>query len=49
MFLMIKAINQLQRIKEEPPAEPDTKECSYCFSTIPIKATRCPFCTSELE
>ena len=49
VFLLIKAINQLQRIKEEPPAEPTTKDCPYCLSSIPIKATRCPQCTSELN
>jgi large conductance mechanosensitive channel len=49
VFMLIKGINKLERQKEEPPAEPTTKECPYCFSTIPIKATRCPGCTSELS
>jgi large conductance mechanosensitive channel len=31
------------------PAAPTTKECPYCFSSIPVKATRCPNCTSELK
>jgi len=48
MFLLIRGINRLQK-EEESPAEPVTKECPYCFSTIPIEATRCPHCTSELE
>ena len=48
VFMLIKGINRLERQKEEPPAEPTTKECPFCFSTIPIKATRCPSCTSEL-
>jgi large conductance mechanosensitive channel len=48
MFLLIRAINQLQKEEETPPTEPTTKECAYCLSTIPIKATRCPHCTSEL-
>jgi large conductance mechanosensitive channel len=48
VFLLIKGINQLQRKKEEPPAEPTTKDCPFCLSTIAIKATRCPHCTSEL-
>lgn len=48
MFLLIRAVNQLQKGEETPPAEPTTKECVYCLSTIPIKATRCPHCTSEL-
>ena len=49
VFLLIKGINQLKRKEEAPPAEPTTKECQYCFSTVPIKATRCAFCTSELK
>lgn len=49
VFLLIKAINQIRRKEEAPPAEPTTKDCSFCFSTIPIKATRCPHCTSELS
>ena len=51
IFLVVKQINKLQAIgkKEEAPAAPTTKECPHCFSTIPIKATRCPNCTSELK
>ena len=49
VFLVIRSINRLKREKEEPAAEPTTKNCPYCQSTIPIKATRCPFCTSELK
>jgi large conductance mechanosensitive channel len=48
MFLLIRSINRLRREEEAPPAEPTTKECPYCLSTIPIKATLCAFCTSEL-
>ena len=49
IFLMVKGINRLQK-KPVPaaPAAPVTKECPRCFSVIPIKATRCPNCTSEL-
>ena len=50
IFWIIKAANKTK--KEEapaPPAEPTTKDCPYCFSTIAIKATRCPNCTSELK
>jgi len=47
VFLLIKNINRLQ--KEEAPAAPDTKECPFCASTIALKATRCPHCTSELK
>jgi large conductance mechanosensitive channel len=46
VFLLIKSINKLQ--KQEAAAEPTTKECGFCFSSIPLKASRCPHCTSEL-
>ena len=49
VFLLIRAINKLQREEEAPPEEPTTKECPHCLSTIPIKATRCGHCTSELS
>lgn len=48
VFLLIKGINKLQREKEVPPAAPTTKECPFCMTAIPIKATRCPHCTSTL-
>ena len=47
VFMVIKSLNRMKR-EEEAPAEPNTKECQYCFSTIAIKATRCPNCTSEV-
>jgi large conductance mechanosensitive channel len=46
IFLVIKQMNRLKKV--EPPKEPATKDCPECCSTIPIKATRCPNCTSEL-
>ena len=49
VFLLIRMINKLKRQEVAPPAAPTTKECGYCFSSIPIKATRCPNCTSELK
>ena len=49
IFLFIRSINKLKRKEDAAPAVPTTKECAYCFSTIPIKATRCPHCTSELK
>ncbi|MCI0708886.1 MAG: large-conductance mechanosensitive channel protein MscL [Chloroflexi bacterium] len=50
VFLLIKQMNRLFA-KEQPPAdeEPTTRDCPYCLQTVPIKATRCPYCTSELE
>jgi len=48
MFLLVRAINQLRRKEPAAPAAPTTKECPYCLSTIPIKAVRCAYCTSEL-
>ncbi len=48
VFLLVKQINALKR-KEEPPAAPTTKDCPFCLSTVPLKATRCPHCTSELK
>jgi large conductance mechanosensitive channel len=48
IFLLVRSINKLKRQEEAPPEEPTTKECPQCYSTIPIKATRCAFCTSEL-
>jgi large conductance mechanosensitive channel len=48
-FVIFLMIRQLTKLKKEPePAVPTTKDCSHCFSVIPIKATRCPHCTSEL-
>lgn len=49
VFLLVKSVNKLKRQQEAPPPIPTIKECIYCFSTIPIKATRCPYCTSELK
>jgi large conductance mechanosensitive channel len=50
VFLLVKAINTTkEKMKKEPPAaDPATKDCPRCLSTINIKATRCPNCTSDL-
>ena len=48
IFLVIRQINKLRR-KAEAAAAPATKECPYCFSAVPVKAVRCPFCTSTLK
>ncbi len=49
IFLIVKRVNRLW--SDEPPEtkEPTTKNCPYCVSTIPVKATRCPECTSQLQ
>ncbi|MGC9397360.1 MAG: large conductance mechanosensitive channel protein MscL [Anaerolineae bacterium] len=49
IFLLIRQINRMKKEEPEAPAEPTTKTCPYCFTDIPIKATRCPHCTSQLE
>jgi large conductance mechanosensitive channel len=47
IFLLVKGIN---RMKQEPePAPATTRECPFCLSTIPIKASRCAHCTSEIK
>ena len=46
VFLVVKGMNKMQR--QEAPPPPDTKECSFCLSTIPLKASRCPHCTSQV-
>ena len=47
VFLLVRAANRLK--PQEAPAAPTTKECPYCRMAIPIGATRCPQCTSELR
>ena len=49
IFLLIRQVNRLKSAPAPAPAAPTTKQCPYCVSTIPIKATRCAFCTSELK
>lgn len=49
IFLLIRQVNRLKRQPQPAPAVPTTKECPYCVSSIAIKATRCPQCTSELK
>ena len=49
VFLLVRAINTLKRQEEVAPPPPDKKDCPYCFSTVAIRATRCPNCTSQLE
>lgn len=46
IFMMVRIMNRIQ--KPAPVADPTTKDCPYCFSTISLKAKRCPNCTSQL-
>jgi len=46
IFMLVRAMNRLR--EPEPAAAPTTKECPHCFTKIPLKATRCPNCTSQL-
>jgi len=49
VFLLVRQINRLKRETPVPPPAPTEKPCPYCISTIPLAATRCPHCTSELR
>ena len=50
LFLLIRGINKLVAIgRKKEEAAPTTKQCPYCLSDIPLAATRCPHCTSELK
>jgi large conductance mechanosensitive channel len=49
IFLVVRQVNRMRAKPAAAPAEPTTKECPYCFSVIPIKAVRCPNCTSDLK
>jgi large conductance mechanosensitive channel len=47
IFMLVRAMNSMK--KPAPAAAPTTKECTFCHTAIPLKATRCPNCTSELR
>lgn len=49
IFMVIKGMNSMKAKEVETPKEPTTKDCPKCLSQVPIKATRCAHCTSELE
>ena len=49
LFSIIKAMNEFKKQQEEPEEAPTTKECPFCKSEIPLEATRCPHCTSQLD
>ncbi len=48
VFLLVRSVNAMHRRAEAEPAAPATKECRYCATAIPLRATRCPQCTSQL-
>jgi large conductance mechanosensitive channel len=48
VFLVVRAVNRLMPKKVEAPPAPTTRECPFCATEIPLKATRCPNCTSNL-
>jgi len=48
VFILVKQVNRMKREPAPVPVEPTTKDCPYCQSQIPIKAVRCPHCTSQL-
>jgi large conductance mechanosensitive channel len=51
VFFLVKQINRVKRMTagEKPAKIPNTKECTFCFSVIALKATRCPQCTSVVK
>jgi large conductance mechanosensitive channel len=49
IFMLLRPINRMKKKPAEAAVEPTTKECPFCISTVPVKAIRCPFCTSELS
>jgi large conductance mechanosensitive channel len=48
VFLLVRGMNRLQRKEEAAPAAPTTRTCPFCATDIPLAATRCPHCTSEV-
>lgn len=49
VFLLVKTMNRLKREEAVSPAEPTTRDCPFCCSAIPLQASRCPQCTSEVK
>jgi large conductance mechanosensitive channel len=49
IFMVVRAMNRLEKKEEAPPAAPTTRACPQCLMEVPIKATRCGHCTSELR
>lgn len=49
VFLLVRGMNRLQAKDQVPAAAPTVKKCTFCATDIPISATRCPNCTSQLD
>jgi large conductance mechanosensitive channel len=49
LFLIIRSMNRLKKKAEAPAPPPATKDCPFCATAVPVKAVRCPHCTSELK
>jgi large conductance mechanosensitive channel len=49
IFLLVRFINRLTHQADAAPAAPTSRECPFCMSSIPLRATRCPQCTSNLQ
>jgi len=49
LFMIIRSMNKLKKKAEAPAPPPATKECPFCATAVPVKAVRCPHCTSELK
>jgi large conductance mechanosensitive channel len=49
VFLLVRQVNRLTAKPASPPPEPTTRDCPYCLSAIPLKATKCAQCTSDLR
>ena len=48
VFFLVRGVSKLMPKPKEAPAAPTTKDCPFCLSAVPLKATRCPHCTSQL-
>jgi large conductance mechanosensitive channel len=49
LFLVIRSMNRMKKKSEAPAPAPTTKDCPFCATAVPIKAVRCPHCTSEIK
>ena len=49
IFMIVRLVNKLHKAQPEAPTSATARECPYCLSMIPVKATRCGHCTSQLE